>query len=418
MNLPVIAVRPRASTLPASATAPDARERWVRRRVSLVWGLLFLNVLTFAGGTWNGKPLIVPIPATLGKLITQGALPLAFLLALTVNRRLVIRPNAFMCLLTLLAIEAVLSGVDHQGHLIGTMYRTARLVGFICTLWLLSPWWGRRDLTLLRTQLTALWIVLGSVLLGLILAPGRALAGGRLSGTFWPNPPTQVADLAAVAMGLAGVMWMCGVSRGRNALFGTIAGGTLLLLSHSRTPLVAMVAGIVIAGLSVFVARARVRRLFTSILILASVGLTAFSGVLTTWLARGENSQGLQSLTGRIPVWTGVLNAPRTSFQVLFGFGLSNKSFNGLPIDSNWLAAYFDLGLLGVAICGALLLFVLLNSYFQPSETQRAVALFLVTYLIITSITATGLSDASIAMLELALAASMLVPTPRASALS
>lgn len=413
MSSPAIAFRPRARTLSAGATGPGARERWVRRRVSLVWGLLFLNVLTFAPGTWNGQPLLLPIPTVVGKVITQGALPLAFILALTVNRRLVIRPNVFLCLLSLLAIEAVVAGVNPAGHLIGTIYRTGRFIGFIGTLWLLSPWWGRRDLLLLKAQLTALWVVLGTVLLGLILSPARALGGGRLSGVFWPTPPTQVADFAAVAVGLTAVLWMCNVSRGRIALFGTLGGGALLFLSHSRTELIAMLAGIVIAGLSVFLAKARVRRLFTSIGVLASVSITAFSGVLTAWLTRGENSQELHSLTGRTTVWTQVLNAPRTPFQMLFGFGLSNKSFNGLPIDSNWLAAYMDLGLIGVAISGALLLFVLLNSYFQYSGTQRAVGLFLVAYLIITSITATGLSDASVAMLELGLAASVVVSKSR-----
>ena len=68
------------------------------------------------------------------------------------------------------------------------------------------------------------------------------------------------------------------------------------------------------------------------------------------------------------------------------------------------------LGLVGVGICAALLLFVLVNAYFQPRSERRALALFLVTYLMITSYTETGLSDASVYLLELSLAASLLVP--------
>jgi O-antigen ligase len=165
-----------------------------------------------------------------------------------------------------------------------------------------------------------------------------------------------------------------------------------------------------VAGLRMFAAEARVRRLFATIGILVSLIVIAFSSVLTTWLARGENTQELTDLTGRTTVWTAVLNAPRDGYQVLFGYGLSNKSFNGLPIDSNWLAAYFDLGVIGVIICVALLVFVLISAYFQPRGPQSALALFLVTYLVITSLTETGLSDASVYMLELALAASLLVP--------
>ena len=64
---------------------------------TLAWGLLFVNVLTFAP-----HQSVIPIPNTVGKLITQGSLPLAIVVALTVNRRVIVRPNVFLCLLSLL----------------------------------------------------------------------------------------------------------------------------------------------------------------------------------------------------------------------------------------------------------------------------------------------------------------------------
>jgi O-antigen ligase/polysaccharide polymerase Wzy-like membrane protein len=407
MSLTVVTARPRPGVPPADPEA--ARDRWVRRRVGLVWGLLFLNALTFAAGTWNQLPLILPIPSVLGKIITQGSLPLALLLAITVNRRLTVRPNVFMCLLSLFVIVAFMSGLHPLGHVIGTMYRTGRFAGFVATLWLLTPWWGRRDMLLVRCQLTCLGVVLGSVILGLLIAPGRALAQGRLSGEFWPMPPAQVADFAAVMFGLVAILWFCGLMRGRITAPIVALTGLVLFLTHTRIELVALVAGILVGGLSIILARARVRRTFVAAGIAVSVGITAFSGAVTTWLARGESSQELTSLTGRTTVWDGVVNAPRDLFQVIFGYGLSNKSFNGFPIDSNWLATYLDLGLLGVAISAILLLFVFVSSYFQPSQVQRALALFLVTYLMITSYTETGLGDASEYLLDLALAASLLV---------
>ena len=298
-------------------------------------------------------------------------------------------------------------------HFVSTLYRTCRLGGFVATLWLLTPWWGRRDLLLVKCHLTALFIVLGSVLLGLILAPGRALAQGRLSGELWPITPVQVSDFAAVALGLLVVLWFCGELRHRPlvTLFAILATTAMLLMTHTRTELIALVAGVLLAGLRMFAAEARVRRLFTSIGVLVLLAAVMFSGALTTWLARGENSQELTDLTGRTAVWTDVLNAPRDRFQVIVGYGLSNKGYNGLPIDSNWFAAYWDLGLVGVGLCIAMLLFVLVSSYFQPRSTRTALALFLVTYLTVTSFTETGLSDASVYLLELALAASLLVPS-------
>ena len=407
MSLSVV-TRSRPGVPAADPTA--ARERWTRRGVGLAWGLLFLNVLTFAAGTWNGLPLIVHIPSVVGKMITQGALPAALLVAVMTNRRLRIRPNVFLCLLSLLVVEAFMSSLHPQGHVIGTLYRTFRLAGFVATIWLLTPWWGRRDMLLLRCQIKALVVVMGSVLLGLMVAPGRAMAQGRLSGEFWPMPPAQVADFGAVLAGLLIILWFCGKIRGRVAGPLIAVALLVLLLTHTRVELVALVAGVLVGGLSIFVARARVRRTFVAAGLAVSVGIAAFSGVITAWLTRGESTQQLNSLTGRTAVWNGVVNAPRDLFQVIFGYGLSNKAYNGFPIDSNWLATYLDLGLLGVAICAVLLLYVFISAYFQPIDVHRALALFLVTYLIITSYTETGLGDASAYMLDLALAASLLVP--------
>jgi hypothetical protein len=371
---------------------------------------VFLNVLTFYKGTWNQLPLIVPIPSAIGQLLTQGSLPAALILAWTVNRRMVIRPSVFLTLLTLLLIEALISAINPNGHIIGTLYRTCRLAEFVGTLWLLSPLSERRDLLFVRCHLKALGVVLGSVLLGFMLAPGRALAEGRLSGEFWPITPVQVADYSAVALGLVVVLWFCGEASGRVTLAAVSVTGIMLVLTHTRTEVIALVAGLLVAGLSMFTVRIRVRRLFASVAITVSLVAIAFGSVLTTWLARGENSQELTGLTGRTSEWASVVTAPRDWYQMLFGYGLSNKASHGLPIDSNWLAAYFDLGLLGVAIVAGFLLFVLVSAYFQPRSERRALALFLVTYLIITSYTETGLSDASMYLLELALAASLLIP--------
>ncbi len=395
----------------------EAHDRSLRRRIYLAWGLVFLNVLTFYKGTWNMLPLIVPIPSAIGKIMTQGALPAAVLVAWSANRRMLIRPNVFLGLLTLLLIEALIAGIYPVGHLIGTLYRTFRLGEFVVVLWLLSPLWDRRDLLLVKSHLTSLGVVLGSVLLGLLVSPHRALAGGRLSGEFWPITPVQVADYAAVALGLVAVLWFCGEMPGRRTLAVVAATGAMLLLTHTRTEVIALVAGLLIAGLSMFAARPRVRRLFAGGFATVSVVVITFSTVLTTWLARGQNTQQLTGLTGRTSVWISVITAPRDLYQVIFGYGLSAKASPvGLPIDSNWLAAYYDLGLAGAFIVGAMLLFVLVNAYFQPRSERRALALFLVTYLLVTSFTETGLSDASMYLLELVLAASLLVrPAPDGS---
>lgn len=408
MNSQAAALRPRIG-MPSPRPA-EARERSVRRGIYLTWSLLWLNVLTFYPTTWNGLPLAVPIPSKAGKIVTQGALLAALLLALAINRRRLVRPNVFLCLVSLLVLDAVLAGMQAE-HLLGTSYRTVRLALFVATLWLLTPWWGRRDLLLLRCHLSFIGALLGTVLAGLLLAPSTAMDQGRLAGVLWPIPPTAVAHYAAVAFGLMAVLWLGSRARGRMTLLVVAAAGTVILVTHTRTALIGLSAGLLVASLSLFTIKARVRKLLAASAVVVAIGTITLSGIVTAWLVRGEDTQQLTSLTGRTLVWAGVLEAPRDGFQQLFGFGLSNLSFGGLPVDSSWLGSYLDLGLTGVILAATLLLFLLAAAYFQPRGVERALALFLVTYCIVASFTETGLSNASPYLLDLTVAASLLVPS-------
>ena len=186
----------------------------------------------------------------------------------------------------------------------------------------------------------------------------------------------------------------------------------ILILTHTRTALVGMVAGLLVAGMSLIVAKERARKLFAAVGVTATIAILTLSGFITSWLARGQGGQ-LTELTGRTAVWSALLNYPRNKFQMIFGFGLSNDSFNGLSIDSNWLASYQTQGLYGVVLCGMMLLFLLVTAYFTPRGVQRALALFLVVYCLVASFTEVGFTDASMYLLELTLAASLLVlPSP------
>lgn len=384
------------------ATPAEARARSIRRRISATWGLLYVNTLTYVPGG------LVPLPSMVGKALTQGALPLAILVALTVNPKLKFRPNVFLCLVSLLVLDTVITTLQPQ-HL-GTAYRTFRLAEFVAALWLLTPWWGRRDLLLLRIHLRWLFVALGAVFLGFLLAPGHALAqDGRLSGTIWPMFPTQVAQYAAVAAGLTAVLWLVRLLSGRLALAGVTLAVAILLLTHTRTALVSLVAGVLVAGLSLFTTNARVRRFFAVSAVFASLLVMTAAGVVTTWLARGETTQGLTSLTGRTNFWSLVLQQPRNTFEEVFGFGLSNASINGLPIDSNWLASYMMEGLFGVVVCALMLAFLFAAASFQTRGAERALGLFLVSYCTLASITEVGFADASTYLLHLTVAASLLI---------
>lgn len=385
----------------AAVRDPSERRLW---RVRIAWGLLLLNVLTF----YSQAALVVPIPGIVGQLITQGSLLGALLVALSVNRPVTVRPTIFLLLLGLLPVQALLISARSE-FVLGAVFRSSRFALFIVVLWLLTPWWNRRDMLLVKTHLAALWVVLGTVLLGLALSPGLAMTDGRLAGVLWPIPWTQVGHYSAVAAGLSTILWLTGLLRRSVALVAVVVGVGMLLLTHTRTSLVALVAGILIAGLSLFLARARVRRAFAVGIAVISVGAVSVSSAVVTWLARGQDASQVGQLTGRTKVWDALLAAPRTPFEMVFGSGLSDKSFNGLPIDSNWLATYNDLGLFGATIDGLLVLFVLVAAAFKPPGARRAIALFIAVYCLVASFTETSLSDATTYVLELTLAASLVV---------
>ena len=131
---------------------PKRRVPWL---VVATWFALFVNVVPIIGG-----PALFPLPEALTQALTQGSLILAALLALMANPRVVIRPELYLLLLMVATVVSLLVSV-HNEFLLGSTYRAGRLLIFIMVLWLLTPWWGRRDMLLLRCHRWFLWVLLG-----------------------------------------------------------------------------------------------------------------------------------------------------------------------------------------------------------------------------------------------------------------
>jgi hypothetical protein len=397
----------RLTTLASPAALPRAASsRWrsADKRVALVWGALFFNVLAIAS-----EPMVVPIPSRVGQLLTQGALAIALGLALMLNPRAVTRPNAFLLILTLAAVVAMMTSI-HSAFVVGSTYRALRYFSFVLVAWLLTPWWGRRDMLLLRCHRICLTAVLGSVVLGAALSPGAALGAGRLAGVLWPVPPPQVAHYAAILFGTTVLLWMCKVLTGRHAALLVIVSGAVLVATHTRTALIGLLAGLLVGGGSLFLANARVRR---TALASAGIGLLTvaiFVDELRTWALRGQDSSQVSELTGRTKVWSAVLSQHRPILENWFGSGMSNMSFNGLPIDSNWVATYQDQGKFGVALEAFLLLLLLVTAVSHALGPHKAISLFLIVYCLFANITEAGLDGPSTYLLDLMVAASLLVP--------
>ena len=414
MSLPSTALAPVASAAgrwqlsrTLRNTAADVRPGRVPPLVVVAWGLLFLNVLPFQGTT-----SVLPIPRPAGQLISQGSLVLALGLALVVNHRGTIRTSIVLIVLSLLPI-AGLATAFQATYVTGSLFRAGRFVAFVAVLWLLSPWLGRRDLVLLRSHVTILRVLMGTVVLGYVVAHGQATSfDGRLSGVLWPIAATQVGHYSAVLLGITLVAWTCRLVPTRTAMATLAVVGPVLLLSHTRTALLALLVGLLVAGATLFLSQARMRRVSTTAAIIGMLAATVFASQVSHWLLRGQTSQNVSQLTGRTKVWDMVLSQVRSPGHDLFGSGMSNMSFNGLPIDSNWIATYLDGGWFGIVVEASLLLLLLVMVAVRVRGPQRAIGAFLVVFVAISSVTETGLSAPSSYLLDLVVAASLLSSAP------
>jgi hypothetical protein len=374
------------------------------RMVGVIWALLILNTL---GST--GAVTVIPLPRSVIQLVTMGALVGAFGLALAINLRMQIRPNAYLSLLTLLLMSSIIASA-HLESGFGALFRCFRLTLFLSSLWLLSRWWDG-SLTFVRHHIRIFGVVLVSVIIGLVVSPGLAMPGaygGRLAGALWPLTPPQVGQYGAVIAGLTLLLWLGRRTDFRSVLVVVVPALALLLLSHTRTATVGLVIALVVAILSLTLTNVRARQVFAGFVLFVGFVAVALGSLVQAWFLRGQSADNFSSLTGRAKVWDALLAEPRTTSEQIFGIGLTDKSFNGLPIDNSWLAVYHEQGYVGIAIVAAFLLVLAVVAMLRPPSLERACAIFLITYCVSASYTEAGLGDASPYLLHLAVAGSLL----------
>ncbi len=216
--------------------------------------------------------------------------------------------------------------------------------------------------------------------------------------------------------GLTLLMWMCGLVTRRRAILVVVPSIAALVATHTRTAIIGMLIALVVACLSLFTTNRRVRRTLASASIIAIFVLVPLAPLLSNWLVRGQTTSQLTNLSGRTKVWPLVLSEPRPETNKIFGSGLSNASVigqnaavNGLPIDSSWIATYQDQGVVGVVLEAVMFLVLSGMALSRPRGPTRALALFLIVYCLFASFTETGMGEASTYLLDLTVAASLLV---------
>ena len=373
------------------------------------WAALYVNVLTFVG-----TGLLVLIPQSIGQLIAQGMLLVALVLALLANPGMVVRPNIFLTLLSAMAVLALMASIHNEFivrldvpcHSFDSLRRRPVAAYAVVGQTRSAPASGTPALPAGHHRFGVARSVTGSWcgVLDLRSARRRALADPTAPGRTLCGRPVRMHRHPLVLRGSKPVeAWRSPSS----------AAGAAVVATHTRTALLGVVLGLIVAGASLFVGYARVRRTGAVVVLTSVAAWIVFSPLIVSWLARGQSEQDLTQLTGRTKVWSALAQQQFTTMQQLFGTGLGNKSFNGLPIDSNWVATRFELGRVGVALVVAILLVLLLSAVTRPAGPNRAIALFIVVYCVTASFTETGLGDASPYLLDLAVAASLLVSPPR-----
>ncbi len=350
----------------------------------------------------------------------------AFVLALTINPKVKIRPNLFLGLYSLLAIVSLAMsirligiGTDLPGlppdRVRGRAVAAHPVVG------------SSRSSSCCGSQMRFLVLILITVVVGLVLSPHKALAVNFGSGAaepvpLWPIPTTQVAHYMAELAGLTILLWMCRYHHPpAGPVLIVVPSIAALIATHTRTALIGMVVGLVVAGLSLFTTSRRVRRVVATAVIVGVVVALPLAPLLSGWLVRGQTTAQFSNLSGRTLVWPLVLAEPRPETNKIFGSGLSNGSVigqtrpsTGCPIDSSWIATYQDQGLVGdVARRSSFSSCCWSPRCFDPRGPARAMALFLIVYCLFASFTETGMGEASPYLLDLTVAR-----PPRAHALA
>lgn len=255
-------------------------------------------------------------------------------------------------------------------------------------------------------------VLLGSFVVALVTVAAPAvltglgsLGSGRLAGGLPPLHPNEIASTCAIV-----VLWcLWTMANGRDNLLhlvAVVAALGVLAATGSRTPLVAMV----IASVLVIVTT-RVVRIRNLVVVVAAapavLWLLTATDLAQNLLLRGEDASKLNTLNSRTIAWRAAFGPKDSWWQTWFGSGLEAKRvavegqyWEQQILDSSWISALVQGGLLGVGLC-ALWLLVGLVSTRQSAPELRILQLSLLTYLTLRGFLESGLFDASTAFLLL-----------------
>ncbi len=376
----------------------------VRRHATWSWLFLLCSVLPWSFVQQGRITFIGKRPE---QVLVAIFLVLAAWFAFRVNPRIRVT-NAWPVLLyALLAVVALLPPLGGRSGL-GSLFRAGRfLLTLVVLIQLISVFAHDRYIPL-RGHLAIMKIVVASSLISLALGKGFDNEGRLITQLPALTAPGLAQWTALFSFMLVFLLLQQAIPR-RSGLLWLSASMVCLLLSHSRTPLIAGGAGFVAGVLAMFISSERARRLVSWTLFCVPVAALLFGPAVQAWFLRGQAPDQLNTLTGRTKAWAKVYSFPRDVYSQLFGVGLTDKSIEGLSIDSGYLSIYHEQGRIGVAVMVIIFVVYLARILTRRPSMPRAIATFLVVYVLIASYTETGIGDMSSYVLHLMLAMVMVL---------
>lgn len=385
------------------------------RRLYLVWIMVVVTLLPWRSGDYYSGG-VDPVVAAKGMLAVV-ALSIAFSRFLRVSSLVSLGVRTPLLISTYIVITWI--GGWANGALVSSGILGIRVLitaGTVALLVLAYP-----VTEVLRTAVVA-FAAIGAALA--LSGFGALATRGRLYGSILPANPNQIAMLMSPA--ILWIVWrMLRVpGRGRDvcALAIMVA---LIWLTGSRTTLVAIAVGVIII---VTQASRLPRGGFISLLAVVpgAFYVVAFTGVVAKYIFR-DGTGNVTTLNSRTIAWQAVFQAPLDFWQQWFGGGLAVKTINvsgqyweSQVLDSSWVSAYSQAGLLGLIIMGIWALTSLISAMRAPRE-YRSVLTALVACILIQSVLENGLIDSSVlfvAVLLPALAVELVDRRTGSSALS
>jgi O-antigen ligase len=370
----------------------------------VIWIILIVSVTSWRKGVYFEGAVDAVVIA---KAALQG---FAFAMALLLKRA---APTAYPVaggpLLAVLAVLAVsMIGALSSGGTLPSAVLAVRILLLGVTVVLLVSVFPREQVLL---QLILATGIVGAVLA--VTGIGTVPTGGRLEGTLLPISPNGLVVLCAIPA-LAAIRRVISGHATPGAIIAACFFGVACIATQSRTALLGMALALAIIVLSV----RRIQRHIALVLVAVMPTLVAFA-VFTTFfeaLVAREGSGSNLTLNSRTFAWEVVLSTPFESLQKWVGGGLSVKTvsvrgqyWNEQVLDSSWISALAQTGLIGTAVLAVLVAAVLVMNLRGGRENALPIAILV--FLLIGSFLETGLLDSSVNfMIFLALASTFVPP--------